>query len=405
MVIRGSEERPLSEAQVEFNRVMGRLEGERAKLQQKQARLDELLGVATGELLPLVEELNRSNRDLVLAVAAGLRTVKISKKRREWLEDLMCGKLDDLFDDPTGLSDADLAVLEALADELDPPLSEDEAAEMAEEEFFHMRTMLEDMARLVGVTVDFSDLDASMDPYELEDTMRARVRAAMEEAHAGKKHAAGGKGAPGGRTGCAADGGPDGPAGAAGARRARKPSKAQVEKARRLAEMEELRKRDVKALYKQLAKALHPDLESDPQLRDDKEAWMKRVTGAYAAGDLRELLQIEMEWLGAEAGNLANASEAKLKVYCAVLKEQIAGVKEQARWLGEQPQYAPLRRFTGPLVGPLPSLARVKPRLAKVLAAQQRMLEDLNKPSLRRSVLEHWADYHARFMRSNPDPW
>lgn len=48
---------------------------------------------------------------------------------------------------------------------------------------------------------------------------------------------------------------------------------------------------------------------------------MKRLTAAHAAGDLRVLLCIEMEWRGEESSNLASATDAKLKVYYFVLKE------------------------------------------------------------------------------------
>ncbi len=57
-----------------------------------------------------------------------------------------------------------------------------------------------------------------------------------------------------------------------------------------------MKKRNLKSLYKQLAKVLHPDLETDPESKLQKEEWMKRLTSAHALGDLRELLSIEFEW-------------------------------------------------------------------------------------------------------------
>ena len=49
---------------------------------------------------------------------------------------------------------------------------------------------------------------------------------------------------------------------------------------------------DIRALYLMLARALHPDKESDPARLADKTRWMQRVTAAYANRDLALLLDI-----------------------------------------------------------------------------------------------------------------
>jgi len=364
----------LSDAQGKFNRAMKRLESERGKLQRKQAQLDDLLVVATRELIPLVEQINRADRDLVFLVAAALGEVKLSKKRSRWLKDLVCGQAAELLDDACGLSDEDMARLEATIAEIQPREAKEREAAEATEEFEYLRGMMEDIARGAGVEMDFSGLDPTMDFDELEREMAERLRAACGAA--------------------------DHPASAK--RPARKPSKAQAEKARKLAEQEEARKRDLKSLYKQLAKALHPDLETDPQLKEHKEIWMKRLTGAYSSGDLRELLQIEMEWLGEEASNLATAGDAKLRVYCAVLKEQIADIQQQAAWLPDQPQYTPLWRFCGRFFTTMPVPAKIKANLNKKLKGYREMLQgiEVGDPQ-RRQLLEQWADNHERVMRSS----
>jgi hypothetical protein len=49
---------------------------------------------------------------------------------------------------------------------------------------------------------------------------------------------------------------------------------------------------EIRALYLLLARALHPDKESDPARLGEKTAWMQKVTAAYAARDLARLLDI-----------------------------------------------------------------------------------------------------------------
>ena len=379
-MITGSSGEALSGAQVEFNRVMKRLESERAKLQRRQAHLDNLLAIANRDLLPMVEELNRTNRDMVFAVAEALWEVKLSKKRRGLLKDLVCGMAEELLGDPCGLSDEDLAKLETILDENQPPKTKQRLGEEAAEAFDYMCGMMEDVARGAGVELDLSDLHPTMDLDDLERELADRLRAATEASEASE------------------------PAGTS-QRPPSKQTKAQVEKARKLAEQEEVRKRDLKSLYKQLAKALHPDLEPDPQLREHKETWMKRLTGAYSGGDLRELLQIEMEWLGEEASNLASAGDAKLRVYCAVLKEQIAEIKQQATWLTSQPQYAPLRRFSELIFLATPAPGKTRSRLAKDIERHREMLCAIQNSAQRRQLLEQWADHHERAMRSSACPF
>ena len=48
------------------------------------------------------------------------------------------------------------------------------------------------------------------------------------------------------------------------------------------------------------------------------------------------------------AGNLARASDEKLRVYSLVLKEQIAEIKERTRLLIYETEYHPIRRFLSP---------------------------------------------------------
>ncbi|MBE2285684.1 MAG: hypothetical protein IAE77_19635 [Prosthecobacter sp.] len=182
----------------------------------------------------------------------------------------------------------------------------------------------------------------------------------------------------------------------------RKPTKAQLEKEKKQQEAEEAKKRDLKSLYKQLAKVLHPDLETDPVRKLQKEEWMKRLTTAHASGDLRELLSIEMEWLGVEASNLASATDEKLKVYCTVLKEQIAEIKMQMRFLMDQPQYAVLHRFANGLMGYVPNPAYIKADLRDELSRHQGMLSVLqNGGAERAKMINRWADDHSRTMRED----
>jgi hypothetical protein len=369
LIITHTTDEALTAAQIEFNRLMMRLEKARAKHLREQKELDELLVITSRVLMPLIEDLHRTDRDIVFQVSAALNEIKFNEKRRRWLKDLVSGKASDLVADPVGLSVEDLARLEAIVAELAPPYPKKKTQE-ATDEFASLRNMMETIAREVGLDLNFSDLDLSLDPAEIEREMEKRLRVAV--------------------------GGP----GSSAPKLPRKQTKAQLEKARKLQEQEEAKKRDFKSLYKQLAKVLHPDLETDPQLKQHKEIWMKRLTSAYAAGDLRELLHIEMEWLGEESTNLATASEEKLRVYCAVLKQQIADLKRQTEWLLHEPQYGPLDRFIDPNFGYLANFDEVRRELLDENKRSREVSKFLVEGGLNcRQMMEEWADQHGQSLR------
>jgi hypothetical protein len=363
IVIRPDGAAPLSRTQMEFNRLMKGLEATRARHAREQARLDEVLAISSRELMPLVEDLNRVNLGLVLKGRNAWQTLKLTAQRRHWFGDLLSGKAEDLLADPVGLTDEEIAELEAVVGELGPSMGGKGFEENDSDGFDFLREMLEATARQAGIELDLGDLDPKGDPAEFERAVRERLGAA---APAFQKNR-------------------------------RKPTKAQATKeANRLAQ-EEAKSRDLKSLFKQLAKAFHPDLEPDRLLKQHKEIWMQRLNSAYAATDLREMLQLEMEWLGEEATNLATAGDEKLKVYCMVLKEQINDLKRQTHQLPQAPQYSSLRRFMDPFYGTLANPVSIKRELQDNLSHYQKMLEILaaNNATSRRMIYE-WADEHAR---------
>lgn len=362
----------LSPAQAEFNKLMKRLENTRRKQQQEERRLDQMLATCVRELIPMVEELSRINLWLLLHGVDTLKSLKLTARRKDALSDLLRGKAEELLMDPIGLSEDEVNRIRNVMESLTTPQSEESRKNAEAQSFQVLRGMMEDLARGAGVDLDLSDVDPHCDPAELERMLNERLDAAVRET-AGSFSPCG---------------------------RSRKPTKAQLEKERKRQEAEEAKRRDLKSLYKQLAKVLHPDLEADPAQKLRKEEWMKRLTTAHASGDLRELLCIEMEWLGVEASNLATASDEKLKVYCAVLKEQIAEVKTQTESLIYQPQYAAMERFRTGFGGVIPLPAYIREDLVHEIGRHQQMLDVLEKGGAGcQAMMNDWADHHARAMK------
>jgi hypothetical protein len=368
LLIRARGETPLSPAQVEFNRLMKRLEDARAKHAREQSRLDGALELTIRELMPLIEKSNCLSRDFVFSGQQALQSMKLTPKRRRWFGDLLSGKAADLLADPVGISRQEMETLEWLIEEIGPSEAERQMREAESDEFDFLRAMAEEIAEEAGVELDLKDLDFQGDPEEFKRHLEERLDDSLGRERPVKP---------------------------------RKQTKAQLEKQRKLVEQEEAKKRDFKSLFKQLAKALHPDLESDPLLKEHKEVWMKRLNTAYESGDLRDMLQIEMEWLGEEASNLAEAGEEKLRVYCRVLKEQIADLKRQTGQLLEQPQYGPLTRFMDPYSGYMENPRWIRKQLMERIRHFQELVEIMRHDTHeRREFIHECADAHASASRS-----
>ena len=358
----------LSKAQAEFNKLMKSLEKAQKNLAQERQRLDKLVMICGTELMPLVHELHQVNFRMVLLGVDLLKTMKFTARRQEGLEDLLGDKARELVEDSCGLSDAEIEQMRGVVSAMSR-LSPEQKRQEESEAFDEIRRMMQEMAQQAGVDLDLSDLDLADDPAEIERKLHERL-AAAERQH-------------GQRTTSKA--------------RARKPTKMQLEKEKRQQEADEAKRRDLKSLYKQLAKVLHPDLETDHDRKQQKEAWMKRLTSAHASGDLRELLCIEMEWLGVEATNLATATDEKLKVYCTVLKEQIAETKAQTQSLMFAPEYAALDRFRHPYSGIVSLPTLIKEDLTEDIERHEDMFAVLRRGGKEcQRMLNRWADDEIR---------
>lgn len=89
----------------------------------------------------------------------------------------------------------------------------------------------------------------------------------------------------------------------------------------------------VREIYRKLASALHPDRASADFTPEQKHSLMQRVNRAYDAGNLLELLNIQLEIEQIDADHLANLSAERVAHYNHVLREQLAELKSELEML------------------------------------------------------------------------
>ena len=313
----------LSAKQKEFNRLVVRVERLRSQLAATTAEFDACLQYYVQHIAPIEAEDLAARADLVRAAYKFWPpTMRLAGKLRKQLRVMLLEMLEGLLfggqDDAADL----IAIEKALSGDDYVPPEQRAALERAEDESA-LREMLAAFAQQTGIPIDLSKLPADATPADFARALGDAHAASKEQSNHAADHTANHTGA---------NGEP-------------KRNKQAEAAAQRQRDVEDAKQRSISVIYKQLARLLHPDLEQDPAVRINKEALMKRVTGAYQAGDLHTLLSLELEWLQGEGHNVGRLTDAKLAVYNEVLRDQIEELELERTMALNHPRYHVLQKF------------------------------------------------------------
>jgi len=183
----------------------------------------------------------------------------------------------------------------------------------------------------------------------------------------------------------------------------RSKGKRQLEKEERLRQAEVARKKSIGSIYRQLVRALHPDLEQNPPERERKHCLMQQLTTAYHDNDLHTLLRLELEWIEHEKSDVQRLSDEKLRIYNEVLKEQVDDLEAQIDELPLDPRYQVIVEAKGPFaVGVLDGPREVrwlKAAIGSIEISLARLRNDAAPLEVRDSIRAH----RAANRRSNRD--
>ena len=110
----------------------------------------------------------------------------------------------------------------------------------------------------------------------------------------------------------------------------RKKTAKQLEKEKKQKEVEALLNKDINKLFKELAKAIHPDREQDPTLRDKKENLMKQLSNARDNMNIGEILYIKMfiDDLLPENGIETSFNDDSMQRFVKIIKAKIAELEK-----------------------------------------------------------------------------
>ena len=167
-------------------------------------------------------------------------------------------------------------------------------------------------------------------------------------------------------------------------------------------QVEEARKRTLSVIYKQLAKVLHPDLESDPVKREQNHHLMQELTTAYKKGDLHTLLRLELSWIHREEDDLDRLTDEKLKVYIELLHQQVADLRREVASIPFLPQFALVGRFANPFSGEPEAIETILTNLQPYTASLEEAKAALQGPAAR-TELRDMIRAHIEQQKRLPD--
>ncbi len=320
LVLRARPGRPLTKVQRTFNRLVGKIERLRTKLVKDAARYDEAVVFHHEHVRPLAERATALRKDVVRFLAQ-FRTDKRFKARadRRILETILQEQLSDIASVEGTLVDEDLRAIFEAAYGVGFEQAEADSADAA-------RAAMEEIFGQHGIRVDLSGFRPGMTAEEtaaqaaemMDELRRKAEEDAADDPRSKNARSVG------------------------AARRPKAKTKRHLEAEARERQIDELRKKSIGTIYRQLAKVLHPDLEQDPNRRERKGALMQDVTAAYRNNDLHTLLRLELEWIRGEEADVARLTDETFALYNDLLGEQVAELEQALVDLRMHPKYSVL---------------------------------------------------------------
>lgn len=174
-------------------------------------------------------------------------------------------------------------------------------------------------------------------------------------------------------------------------------TKKQLEEESQKHAIEEMQSKSLGSIYKQLVRVLHPDLEQNIEKRAWKEELMKKLTTAHASNDLYSLLTIEMEWINSSTQNIQSQNDESLKMYNAILEDQIKELQTTNDMLLMQPRLTPIQKFYNDTFDGIATLEKKSVELKKLIQKNQAIIPILKTPKAKTVLKEITRDRELNY--------
>ncbi len=296
----------LSPAQKTFNRLNNRIAKLRNEIESIPRKVAIVSEFYQTKLMPLRQQQATLQYETIKRLDYMYETVKLGKKQRETLADIIHEELEDLHDN-LDRDDVRYKEMRAIHEKyVREQYGEEGAAEMETESLNNVKFMAKEMFGL--------DLDGieNLSESEQEDFLKQKIEELLEQQEDQEEQMRD--------------------------RQQKRQSK------KKLTPKQEEKKQETDAslktlreVYTDLVKKLHPDREKDEALCIEKTEQMKLVTEAYEKKDLATLLLMQIKWLQHTDKDPMTQPDAVLARYNNVLKMHIAKLEEEYSMLMWRP--------------------------------------------------------------------
>lgn len=292
----------LSKNQKLFNRLTTRIESLKKRFEEEQGKFTRISQEYYKEIAPIDIQISELRIQLAFAIDTVSGKQKLTKSKKEYLGNAIVYLLDDSAMD-IELNEEQIALYNKW--------SVTSYEEKMQEESEYLRQRTEEMLRSqMGVDMDLSQFEKSPEGRALfQEKLEEELKNAQEKAPKSKLN-----------------------------------SKQQAKENLKKAE-EELKLKSLRAVYINLAKALHPDTETNAEQKIFKEELMKKVSLAYEQKDFFTLLSLEIEWIHNTQNQLGSMPDEKLTMYINVLKDQERQLKSERDMMLLNPAYEPMHNL------------------------------------------------------------
>lgn len=361
--IQKSEKANLSNSQKTFNRLKKKIESLQNDLRQLTQELDRCHHFFLERIHPKKEIILIRTQEFVMRMYRFYKEVnQLTKKDRDTLKKLILEKAEIILKSAAYVK-TDPAIGAIFEDLTGKPY-----VSAAENSINRLKEEMEEYFGEMGMDIDLSNIDSTDDEFDIKRKIMEAMASAGIEQEESSEH---------------------------------KPkSKKEIQKEKKAKELEEVQKKGLGGIFKQLAKAFHPDLEQDPAKKIEKEQLMKRLTCAYESNDLHALISLEIEWISRSDEQKKNKTDEQLNIYNSILKDQIEELETDMQMTLFHPKYHPIHAYISesPHLG-MPKLMRMDQELASDVKSFQHLLVQLKGKNGEHIIRDIIQDY-ARVRRS-----
>lgn len=295
-----------------FNKLQKKIE----LLELEKTKLEKVLGEALEyhhkHLKPLEVDITQKHVLLIETIFKHVPSLKLKPKDEHRLTCFMIDLIEDIYQRDELLFEPKLIQIYDLIS----PITFEQHKQNRD---FIQRTIFESMFKDAGIEVDLDGINVNdlinMEPDAMHEFLK---KAGQTEENASKQEA---KQAP------------------------KQKTKQEIAKEQAALAHEKFAAKSLKDIYTNLAKIVHPDTELDPNLKQEKEDWMKKLSVAYKDKDLSTMLKIEQHWLGEAKFNPLTASSATFNLYSEYLNNRVSEIFAEIEYLKLHPRFQSIGKF------------------------------------------------------------